>query len=155
MVRQYVFLLQAEIQLPIRPLALCLLTNKCSQPVCFRIIHIFLWHFCSIPGPGLPFGASRSHSLDRQHSIGLNWKGVQPDAETSTWQQTTIAKGKHLCPNRDSNPQSQQASGYIPIPQTARPLRSAVNNSSLINFDDFKFDSTKIFSVILKRFSFI
>ena len=32
---------------------------------------------------------------------------------------------KHPCPRRNSNPQSQQASGCRPTPQTARPLGSA------------------------------
>jgi hypothetical protein len=28
--------------------------------------------------------ASRSHTLDTQHSVGLLWTSDQPDAETST-----------------------------------------------------------------------
>ena len=39
---------------------------------------------------------------------------------------------KHPCPRRDSNPQSQQASGRRPTPQTARPLRSANISSYLM-----------------------
>jgi hypothetical protein len=38
---------------------------------------------------GIPiFKASRSHS-DTPHWVGLLWTSVQPDAETSTWQNTT------------------------------------------------------------------
>jgi hypothetical protein len=33
--------------------------------------------------------ASRSHS-DTPHSVGLLWTGLQPDAETSNWQHTTL-----------------------------------------------------------------
>jgi hypothetical protein len=35
----------------------------------------------------------------------------QPDAETSTWQHTTLTRDKHPRPRRGSNSQSQQASG--------------------------------------------
>ena len=45
----------------------------------------FLWHFDPIPGHGLPYGASRSLSLDMPHSVGLLWTSDQPDTETSTW----------------------------------------------------------------------
>jgi len=31
-----------------------------------------------------------------------------PDAETPTWQHTTITRDWHPCPRRDSNPQSEQ-----------------------------------------------
>ena len=39
---------------------------------------------------------------------------------------TTLTKDRHPCPRRDSNPQSQQASGRRPSPQTVRPLRLVV-----------------------------
>ena len=42
-----------------------------------------LWRFDPIPGRGLPYGASRSHS-DTPPSVGLLWTSDQPDAETST-----------------------------------------------------------------------
>ena len=35
--------------------------------------------------------ASRPHS-DTPHSVGLLWKSDQPDAETSTWQNTTLTR---------------------------------------------------------------
>jgi hypothetical protein len=57
--------------------------------------------------------ASRSHS-DTPHSVWLLWMSVQPDTETSTWQHTTLARCRHLCPRRNSKPQSQQASGRRP-----------------------------------------
>jgi len=68
---------------------------------------------------------SRPHS-DTQHSLGLLWTSDQPDAETSTWQHTTLTTDGHPCPRRDSNPQSQQASCRRPTPYTARPLGSAI-----------------------------
>ena len=49
----------------------------------------------------------------------------QSDAETFTWQNTTPTTDRHPRPMRDSNPQSQQASGLRSKPETARPLWSA------------------------------
>jgi hypothetical protein len=47
---------------------------------------------------------------------GLLWTGDQSDAETSTWQHTKLKTGRHQCPQRDSNPQSQQAGNRRPTP---------------------------------------
>jgi hypothetical protein len=58
---------------------------------------------------------SRSHS-DTLHSIGILWMSDQAVADTSTWQHTTLEKDRQPCPRRDSNPQSQQASGRRPTP---------------------------------------
>ena len=52
--------------------------------------------------------------VSRSHSVGLLWTSDQPDAETSTWQHTTFTRDQHPCPQRDSNPQSQQANGRRP-----------------------------------------
>jgi len=49
-------------------------------------------------------------------SVGLLWMGDQPDAENSTWQNTTSTRDKHPCRRRYSNPQSQQANGPRPTP---------------------------------------
>jgi len=54
--------------------------------------------------------AARSHS-DTRHSVGLLWTSDQPDAETSTWQHTTLTRDRQPCPRRHSNPRSQQPSG--------------------------------------------
>jgi hypothetical protein len=59
--------------------------------------------------------ASRSHS-DTPHSVGLLWTRDQPDADTPTGQHTTLTRDKHPCPRRDSNSQSQHASGRRPRP---------------------------------------
>ena len=68
--------------------------------------------------------ASRSHS-DTLRFVGLLWKGDQPEAETSTWQHTSLTPDRHPCRGQDSNPQSQQANNRRPTPQTARPTESA------------------------------
>jgi len=49
-------------------------------------------------------------------TIGILWTSDQPDAETSTWQHTTLTTDRHPCLRRDSNPQSQKASGRRPTP---------------------------------------
>jgi len=56
---------------------------------------------------------SLSHS-DTQHTAGFLWTSDQPDAENSTLQHTTLTRGIQTFPRRDSNPQSQQASGRRP-----------------------------------------
>jgi hypothetical protein len=62
----------------------------------------------------IPFSqwVSQSHALDTPHSAGPLWTSDQSDAETSTWQHRTITRDRHQCPERDLNPQSQQASGH-------------------------------------------
>jgi len=50
---------------------------------------------------------SRIHDhpqLDTSHSVGLLWTNDQPDAESSTWQHTTLTRDRHLRPWRDSSP---------------------------------------------------
>jgi len=44
--------------------------------------------------------------------------------ETSTWQHTTLKRYRHSFPQRDSNTQWQQESGWRPTPYIARPLDS-------------------------------
>jgi hypothetical protein len=48
---------------------------------------------------------------DTPHSIRLLWTRKLPVAETSTCQHTTVKKDKQLYSRRDSNQQSQHASG--------------------------------------------
>jgi len=45
---------------------------------------------------------------DTPHSAGLLWTSDHPDAETSTWQHTTLTRNRYPCPRQDSNPQLQQ-----------------------------------------------
>ena len=76
-----------------------------------------------IVGQGLVIDASRSPS-DTPHSVGLLWTSDQPDADTPTWQHTTLTRDRRPCLQRDSNPQFRQPSGRRPTPSTARPLGS-------------------------------
>jgi hypothetical protein len=65
-------------------------------------------------------------NLPERFAFHFSFTAVQqPDAETSSRQQTTLKRYKHPCPRRNSNPQSQQGSGRRPTPETARPLGSA------------------------------
>ena len=50
------------------------------------------------------------------HTVGLLWTSDQPVVDTSTWQHTTLTTERHTFPRRNSNPQSQQASGRRPTP---------------------------------------
>jgi len=44
-----------------------------------------------------PYRASRSHSSDTPHSLGLLWVSYQLDVETSTLQRTTLTSDRQLC----------------------------------------------------------
>ena len=52
----------------------------------------------------------KSHS-DTPHSVSLLWTSDRPVTALYPTTPTTFAKDRHLCPPRDSNPQSLQASG--------------------------------------------
>ena len=90
-------------------------------------MHIVLSFMAQQPivSQGLIVGASRSHS-DNPHSVGLLWISDRPEAETSTWQHTTLTTDRHPYPRWDSNPQSQQEGGRRYTPYTARLLGSYV-----------------------------
>jgi hypothetical protein len=80
------------------------------------IFHSFFPPMVQTPLRGQGFliiEASRSHS-DIPHSMGLLWTGDEPDAETSSWQHTTVTRDRNSCPRQDSNPQFQQANGRNP-----------------------------------------
>jgi len=62
---------------------------------------------------------------DIPHSVRLPSTSDQPIAETSTWQHTALTGFKHPCQRRNSNPQSQEASGRRTTPLTAQPPGSA------------------------------
>ena len=59
------------------------------------------------------------HNQRHIHTPSLPWMSDQPDIETSTWQHTALIRDKHPCAQRNSNPQSQQASGRGPTSYTA------------------------------------
>ena len=56
---------------------------------------------------------ARTHTYThtRTHSVGFLWTRDRPVAESFAWQNTTFKKDRQPCPQRDSNPQSKQASG--------------------------------------------
>jgi len=85
------------------------------------IIFIFLFY-----GSTAILATSYSLFRFRDHtqtplSIRLLCTSDRPATETSTWQHTTLTRDKHPCSLRDPNPQSQQANGHRPTPQTAQP----------------------------------
>jgi hypothetical protein len=65
-----------------------------------------LFFIAQHPLVGLIIQASQSPS-DTPHSVGLLWMSDQPDAETSTLQNTTLTRDRYPCPQRESKPQSQ------------------------------------------------
>ena len=52
----------------------------------------------------------------RSYTEGIPRTSEQSEAENSTWQHTLCTRDRHLCPRRDSNPQSPQARGHRPTP---------------------------------------
>ena len=77
----------------------------------------------SLVGQGLVIiEAVRSHS-DAPQSLGLLWRHDQPDAETSTWQDTTLTTDRH--------PYPPPAAGFEPaIPRTERPQTHALDRAA-------------------------
>jgi hypothetical protein len=74
----------------------------------------------SLVGQGLvPAGTSPSHS-DTPHSVGLLRTSDKSDAETSTWQYTTIPRDKYLYPGgtRTRNPSRRAAADLCLRPRT-------------------------------------
>jgi hypothetical protein len=89
---------------------------KTFCPMYFHVLVFFCMAQQPLAGQGhLIIEASQSHT-DTQHSVWLLWTSDQPNAETSTWQHTTLTRDGRACPCGDSNPQSQQASGRRPTP---------------------------------------
>ena len=76
----------------------------------FRSIFTFLWCLDSIPGHGLSLGGF-AFTLTGHITLGRTrlgeWSARR--TETSTWQHTRRARGRHPCLRRHSNPQSPQA----------------------------------------------
>jgi hypothetical protein len=78
-----------------------------------RIFFLFSMARQPIVGQGLL--TVETHS-DTAYSVGLPWSSDQPETETSNWRHTTLTRDRHPSPRRNSNPQSQQASGHKPTP---------------------------------------
>jgi len=61
----------------------------------------------------------------QSQSVWLLWTNDQPNAETSTWQHTTLTRDRHTCHWQDLNLQSHKVSSCRPTPWTTQPLGSA------------------------------
>ena len=59
---------------------------------------------------------SRSPTERNIHRVGILWTSDQVVADATTTQHTTNTKDEHSCPQRYSNPRSQQSSGLSPTP---------------------------------------
>ena len=70
----------------------------------------------------LHHGRCRGDNCTSSHCDTLQHVEILPSQRPLTRQHTTLKRDRHSCPRRDSNPQSQQASGCRPSPYTARPL---------------------------------
>jgi len=79
----------------------------------------------TLVGLGFLFVEVSLSPSDAKHPVVLLRTKEQPDAETSKWQHATLTREIYICPRRDSNPQSHQASVRTPTKYTARPLVSA------------------------------
>jgi len=64
--------------------------------------------------PGHPHYRGFTITPDTPHSIGLLWTRDRFAVENSTWQYRIFTRKRHPWPQRDSNPQSQEASGLRP-----------------------------------------
>ena len=65
---------------------------------------------------------------DAPMSVGLLWTSDQLVTQTSIWQHTTLTIDRHRRPRRESNPQSQQASGRRPRPLVSVQGRVVTRN---------------------------
>ena len=90
-------------------------TANCQKKINYRTLLQEQYIFFPWCNSLLIIEASQSHS-ETPHSVGLLCTSDQPDAETSTWQHTTLTRDRHPCPWRNSNPQYQQARGRRPTP---------------------------------------
>jgi len=89
-----------------------------STSLAFLVTYLYGYYHNFFPVTHQPYSGlgrlipevSRSHTDTRQ-SVGNLWTSDQPDAETSSWQHTTLTGDIHQCRRRKSNPQSQIASG--------------------------------------------
>jgi hypothetical protein len=107
--------------------------NICGY-LCLKLAHkydflLFVPSYAHPQGTWAPTGPGPPHYrgftiIHRHTTLGRSspheWSARQPLSDNTQQSQET------LMPQRGSNPQSQQTSGWRPTPQTARPLGSAV-----------------------------
>jgi hypothetical protein len=79
---------------------------------------------------------THTHTHTHTHLVGLLWTRDRPVAEASTWRHTTFTTDRQRYPRRDSNQESQEASGPRPTPGIMQPLGSLIIIS-------FKFDASQ------------
>ena len=79
-----------------------------------------------VVGQGLLIIETSLSHWDTPQSAGFLWTSDQPDAEISAENKHTITRHRFSSPRRDSNPQSQQASGSRRTPYTTSSLGSAM-----------------------------
>jgi hypothetical protein len=95
---------------------------SCVRVYIYIYIYIYLYifthvhiHFFTAQKPLvgqslLIFEASRSHL------VGLLWMSDQPEAETPTWQHTTLTRDRYRCQRWDSNIRTQKVNARNPRP---------------------------------------
>jgi hypothetical protein len=102
------------------PFILCKSTDLCHKSPTESTVFTKAWHrslllFSTVQQPLVGHSlliveALRSH-LDTPHSVGLLWTSNHPDAETSTWQHTTLKETDIHAPGgiRTLNPSKRAA----------------------------------------------
>jgi hypothetical protein len=82
-------------------------------------IYLFFLFFFWCCGPKQVMASSFMRCLDHTRRTTLGRTPRTSDelvAETSTWQNMTLTRDRYPCPQRNSNPQSQQSSCRRPTP---------------------------------------
>ena len=64
----------------------------------------FLYGSAALVGLGVILIEVLRFLSDTPHSVGLLWTSARPVAETCTWQEITLTKGRPPCPRQYSNP---------------------------------------------------
>ena len=80
------------------------LINENVPPIFLHPIFLSPWRFSPLVGQGeVIIEDSWLHS-DTTQSVGLLCIGDRPDAQTSTWQHTTLTTDRHPCPPEEFEP---------------------------------------------------
>jgi hypothetical protein len=101
--------------------------NFVRLPIRYSLLSLLFWPLStySLQVQRVTVTSDHTQGHTQTHSVAHLWTSDWPVADTSTSQHTTI-RDRELYPRRDSNPQSLQASGRKPTPETTRPPGSAV-----------------------------
>ena len=123
--------------------------------IIMKYLFFFPVALCPNAGHGpLIIEVSKSRSKTHTHTH-TNTMGKTPLIEWSACRRylelTTLPRGKHPCPPRNWNPQSQQASGRRPTPKAAWPLGRAIMAYRGLHFLVFWGGDKKNFSAKRKR----